>query len=190
MASSPQCCTDLLETTAGVRQGRSTAGKEMAGKIQRGWPSVLGWTPLWEGDHASGQLEPGTHLSRDMGQRPVSVHLRTGPWPLEFPTADARVVFGDWCSGRPLGPWALLDTTVTGAAVARLCGGCPPGASRPECKAGVFCQRSAIPPRQAAVMGVDDYPAPPTTLGAAAWTCALRPDPVAVAECAGPGVAV
>src|SRR5262245_46228672 len=105
----------------------------MARKIQRRWSPVLGWTHLWEGHYPGAQVETRPHLSRHMGQCPVSIHLRTGPRFLEFSTADARVVCGDWDPGCSLRPWVLLEASVTGAAVARLCGECAPGASRPQC---------------------------------------------------------
>src|SRR5262249_13139636 len=97
---------------------------------------------------------------------------------------------GDWCPHCPLGPGTVVDPAIIGAAVARLCGWGPSSASRLECKACDFCQPSAIPPRQAAVMGANDAPAPHATLGAAVWTHALRPGAVAVAQCARLDVAV
>src|SRR6266446_9736311 len=139
LAPSPQGCPDLLETTAGVRQGGSPARKEMARKIQCAGTPVMGWTPVREGQYTGDELEPGTYLSGDLGECPVPVHLRAGTRFLGLTAVDARVVFSDcdlYCS---LGSWPLLETVVVVPAVARVCGGRPPGASRPQCPAGVFC---------------------------------------------------
>src|SRR5262249_18079238 len=122
----------------------------MARKIQCAWTPIMGWTPVWEGQHTGDELESGTYLSGDLGERPVPVRLRAGPRFLGLPTVDARVVCGDCHPYRSLGSWSLLETVVVGPAVARVCGGCPPGASRPQCTAGVFYQCSAVPERAAA----------------------------------------
>ena len=73
-----------------------------------------------------------------------SIYARA-PGFLGLPAVDARVVFGDCDPYRSLGSWSLLETVVVRLAVARVCGGRPPGASRPQCTACVFCQRSAVP---------------------------------------------
>src|SRR5262245_59688000 len=148
----------------------------MAGKIRRGWSPVLGWTHLWQGHHAHAQLEPRPHLSRHLGQCPVSIHLHAGPRFLEFTTADARVVCSDWDPGYALSPGELLETAVAGTAVAHLCGRCAVGASRPQCRTRLFCQRSTVPPPQAAAAGADDHAASHPTTGTTARTLAPRPD--------------
>src|SRR4029434_5109785 len=105
----------------------------------------MGWTPVWEGQYTGDELEPGTYLSGDLGECPVPVHLCAGSRVLGVPTLDAAVVFGDCDPYRSLGSWSLLETVVVRPAVARVCGGRPPDASRPQCTTCVFCQRSAVP---------------------------------------------
>src|SRR5262249_60440036 len=88
------------------------------------------------------------------------------------------------------GPGVPLEPADTGTAVARLCGGRAAGASRTQCRACLFYQRSAVSPRAVAVAWADDPALPHATPGAVAWPLALRPDAMAVAECAGPGMAL
>jgi hypothetical protein len=105
----------------------------------------MGWTPVWEGQYTGDELEPGTYLSGDLGECPVPVHLCAGSQFLGLPTVDARMVFGDRDPYRALGSWSLLETIVVRPAVARVCSGRPPGASRPQRTACVFYQHSAVP---------------------------------------------
>jgi hypothetical protein len=105
----------------------------------------MGWTSVREGQYTGDELEPGTYLSGDLGERPVPVHLRAGPRFLGFPAVDARVVCGDCDPYRSLGPWSLLETVDVGLPLLGYAVGVPPGASRPQCTACVFCQRSADP---------------------------------------------
>jgi hypothetical protein len=105
----------------------------------------MGWTSVREGQYTGDELEPGTYLSGDLGERPVPVHLRAGPgfwgslpsmpeWYVVIATLTALSALGLFW--KPL----LLALPLLGYAV-----GVPPGASRPQCTACVFCQRSADP---------------------------------------------